>query len=399
MSRWPLVPLGELLRLAPDRVPVDPNQSYPNFGIYSFGRGLFCKPPILGIATSAKSLFRVRKGQFIYSRLFAFEGAYGLVGDEFDGYFVSNEYPTFDFDSDRLLPGFLATFFQSPAAWEEVARLSTGMGDRRRRIQPEQFLTYRVPLPPLAEQRRLVERIEAVAAKVAEAKRLRAEAEEEAAAIEASATNSLFDSSHCPPWETRPLGEIAEIQSGVTLGRTLSGSTVRLPYLRVANVQDGHLDLRVIKEIEVKAEEQDKWRLHPGDLLLTEGGDWDKLGRGTVWRGEIPGCIHQNHIFRVRFDQQRFDPEFLALLTASPYGKQYFQAASKQTTNLASINQRQLKAFPVLRPPLEEQKQLVRSVSVLRDRVNGVLALHSETGAELDALLPAVLDRAFRGEL
>jgi len=120
----------------------------------------------------------------------------------------------------------------------------------------------------------------------------------------------------------------------------------------LANVQDGRLSLSEVKEIEILESEASKWTLQFGDLLLTEGGDWDKLGRGTVWHEEIPNCIHQNHIFRVRTRPKDFVPEFLALLIRSPIGKAYFQAASKQTTNLASINMRQLKSFSVLQPPL-----------------------------------------------
>lgn len=400
MSRWPKVPLGELLQSISRPESVDPERTYRILGAHWYAGGLYIKDALTGTGIQAGRVFRVEEGDFVYNRLFAWKGSFALATRENHGCYVSNEFPCFRVRSDRLDGQYLWRYWSRSAAWDDALGLSTGgTPTSRNRLKEEAFLAMTIPLPRLAEQRRLVERIEALAAKVEEAKRLRVEAEEEAAAIEASATNSLFDPSRRPQWESRPLGDFAEIQSGVTLGRTLTGPTVRLPYLRVANVQDGHLDLRIVKEIEVKAEEHDKWQLHSGDLLLTEGGDWDKLGRGTVWRGEIPSCIHQNHIFRVRVDQRLFDPDFLALLTASPYGKQYFQVASKQTTNLASINQRQLKAFPVLRPCLEEQRQIVRSVRVLKDRVAAVLALHSETGAELAALLPAVLDRAFRGEL
>lgn len=150
------VPLSELLIPTSNGHTVHVDQLYSNLGIYSFGRGLFQKPPISGATTSAKVLFRVKSGQFIYSRLFAFEGAYGLVSSEFDGHFVSSEYPTFDVDSTRILSAYLATYFKSPKVWEQVARLSTGMGDRRRRIQPEQLLTHRILLPPLKEQERIV---------------------------------------------------------------------------------------------------------------------------------------------------------------------------------------------------------------------------------------------------
>jgi type I restriction enzyme S subunit len=244
-----------------------------------------------------------------------------------------------------------------------------------------------------------VGRLDALAAKVEEAKKLQAVLECEREVLATSARTPALNPEALGKWPSMFLGEISEIQSGVTLGRNLSGHTVELPYLRVANVQEGHLDLTTIKTVAVRPEEADKWKLLPGDILLTEGGDWDKLGRGTVWRGEIDGCIHQNHIFRVRVDPTRFVPEFLSCLLGSAYGKRYFQAASKQTTNLASINQRQLKAFVVFQPPLSEQSRIVGVLKRLDSQLAGVRIAHSESAARVDALLPSLLDRAFSGAL
>ena len=166
MNRWPRVPLSEVLAFAPDPVSVDPEAEYPNLGLYSFARGAFDKPPIDGAKTSAKTLYRVRAGQFIYSRLFAFEGAYAVVSPQMDGCFVSNEYPTFDHDSDRVLPPYLRWLFTVPSVWRDVAVGSKGMGDRRQRVHPEQVLAFRAPLPPLEEQRRIVARLDQVAESV-----------------------------------------------------------------------------------------------------------------------------------------------------------------------------------------------------------------------------------------
>jgi hypothetical protein len=102
-------------------------------------------------------------------------------------------------------------------------------------------------------------------------------------------------------------------------------------------IQDSHLDLSEIKEVEILDSEFEKWQLLAGDLLLTEGGDWDKLGRGTVWNNEIPNCIHQNHVFRLRTVQNLCDPYFLSALIGSPCGKEYFKNASKQTTNTSLL--------------------------------------------------------------
>lgn len=163
---------------------------------------------------------------------------------------------------------------------------------------------------------------------------------------------------HPPTWKIKALEDVAEIQTGLSKSASRVGDFVRLPYLRVANVQDGRFDLTEVKEIDVPKEAVDRYRVVLGDLLLTEGGDFDKLGRGALWTGAIKNCVHQNHIFVVRADSSVLDRRFLALQTQGAYGRAYFQSCSKQSTNLASINSTQLKQFPVLLPPLFEQRKI-----------------------------------------
>lgn len=155
------------------------------------------------------------------------------------------------------------------------------------------------------------------------------------------------------------MGKIADIAAGITLGRkTKDADLVEVPYLRVANVQDGHLLVDDLKTIAATRREIEKWTLKAGDLLLTEGGDLDKLGRGACWREQVPLCIHQNHIFRVRLPYDRYDPDFVSFQIGSPYGKSYFLAHAKKTTGIASINQRVLGNFPLISPPIEKQRQI-----------------------------------------
>lgn len=184
MSKWPTVALRELLTPADETVPVQQGSEYPNFGMYSFGRGLFKKSPISGAKTSAPSLRRVRAGNFVFSRLFAFEGAYGLVDEVFDGYFVSNEYPSFQIDTRRLNARFLKLYFQLPRVWQEVAIGSKGVGSRRVRVQPAQMLTHAIPLPPISEQERIVSHFDGLAEKTRQLN-------EHLAAIEADAEKLL----------------------------------------------------------------------------------------------------------------------------------------------------------------------------------------------------------------
>ncbi|MBD3886254.1 restriction endonuclease subunit S [Phormidium tenue FACHB-886] len=185
-------------------------------------------------------------------------------------------------------------------------------------------------------------------------------------------------------WNIIRLDNLAEIVSGVTKGRKLEGrSTICVPYLRVANVQAGHLDLKEIKEIEVSVDEVEKFRLKPGDVVMTEGGDRDKLGRGAVWQGEVDLCLHQNHIFRVRPKIDILDPYYLEAYLGSPEAQTYFLRCAKQTTGIASINMTQLRAFPVLLPPIAEQ----RRIAAILDRADAVRRKRQEAIALTEELL------------
>lgn len=193
-----------------------------------------------------------------------------------------------------------------------------------------------------------------------------------------------------------PLADVASVGSGVTLGRNFQGAgTAEYPYLRVANVQDGHVDLSAVKSIRLPKTVADRAMLQPGDVLMNEGGDFDKLGRGAVWKGQIANCLHQNHVFRVRCRPEAVLPEFLALWAASDYGKRFFMLASKQSTNLASINSTQLKRFPVLVPDLSAQRNVIAAVAA----IDVMLEHCRHQGEALKLLKVGLMNDLFQGEL
>ncbi len=165
-------------------------------------------------------------------------------------------------------------------------------------------------------------------------------------------------------WEWCLFEDIIDIQSGITKGRNLSNRTlVKVPYLRVANVQRGYLDLTEIKQIEIPIEEKEKYQVVKGDLLITEGGDWDTVGRTTVWCYDWY-IANQNHVFKGRNIGQDVDPYWLETYMNSPFSRQYFANASKQTTNLASINKTQLRGCPVAIPPSSEAKKIMSKLHI-----------------------------------
>ena len=174
-------------------------------------------------------------------------------------------------------------------------------------------------------------------------------------------------------WAVVPLGRMSDITSGVTLSsKTSPDQKLEVPYLRVANVQDGYLDLNEVKTIKVNQKTFENLVLKKGDVLMNEGGDFDKLGRGTVWQGEIDNCIHQNHVFRVRVDQEHIRPYYLAYWSESEFGKKYFVLSSKQSTNLASINSTQLNVYPIGKPEKEEQERIETMINSLNSFINNL---------------------------
>ena len=162
-------------------------------------------------------------------------------------------------------------------------------------------------------------------------------------------------------WRKTQLRHCSTIKSGITLGKSYSKDTVLIerPYLRVANVQGGYVDLNDLATIQVTPDEDLKYRLHSGDVLMTEGGDRDKLGRGCVWHGEIEPCLHQNHVFAVQTNETILLPEFLEYLTASDVGRSYFDVTAIKTTNLACTSSSKVLAFTIPLPPIEEQIEIV----------------------------------------
>ncbi len=261
-------------------------------------------------------------------------------------------------------------------------------------VSKEILINLEIPLPPLEQQRFIADVLDK--ADALRKKRLAALAKLDD--LLKSVFLDMFGDPVTNPkgWESTELSNVADAVSGVTKGRKLEGKkTVEVPYMRVANVQDGHLVLDEVKTIKVLPSDVEKYQLLPGDLLLTEGGDPDKLGRGTVWNGEVPNCIHQNHIFRVRITSDIILPEYLSTLIGSTRGKRYFLRAGKQTTGIATINKTQLKSFPLLLPPVELQKdykRLIKRHSEQVDRLRNNLKT-------FDDLFNSLQQRAFKGEL
>lgn len=193
-------------------------------------------------------------------------------------------------------------------------------------------------------------------------------------------------------WPVESLAELADIGSGLTKGKKLNGTpTVPTPYLRVANVQADRLDLSEIKLIDATEDDRQRCRLAVGDLLMTEGGDIDKLGRCAMWRGEVDLCLHQNHVFRVRMGKSVI-PDYARAFMQSDVARGYFLRVAKRTTGIASINKTQLGQLPVWMPPVPLQTAFAEQAQRLEATARALDTAAAKAEAMAAALSAEVFD-------
>lgn len=255
-----------------------------------------------------------------------------------------------------------------------------------------------LPVPSLPEQERIVARIEELFSQLDAGVETLKKTKAQLSVYRQAAITEAFSVENNTP--NVCLSDIAQIIGGITKGRDLSGTeTIELPYLRVANVQNGYLDLSEIKTIKLRVDEKERYLLKPGDVLYTEGGDRDKLGRGTVWRGEIKDCVHQNHVFKARVDQSKAIPEYVAFWSMSTPARNYFYQKGKQSVNLASINKTVLSALTLPLPALEKQREIINQIESRLSVCDSIEQTVDTALQQAEAMRQSILTQAFGGAL
>jgi type I restriction enzyme S subunit len=326
------------------------------------------------------NLFLAEAGYLIISKINFIHGSFCVIPNDVGPVAVSSEYPTFAIDRQRILPDYLNLVLRTDAFRNQLTRIRSGSA--KKRVQATSVLDKTIPLPSPVAQRQMVTAYQKSLGKAAELEAKALQIEHDAqrefeAALGLTPPPNLpkrpFQIAHfkdierwshegilqtallgdAPPeskFEIIQLGDIATVSYGLQKCPANRPGKHPRPYLRVANVQRGYLDLHEIKLIDVSEADMPKYRLEDSDILLCEGNSADLVGRGSIWKNEIVDCVHQNHVLRVRLDRRRAIPEFILAYINSPSGQAYFRSKAKRTTNLASINSKEVANLPVPLP-------------------------------------------------
>ena len=315
--------------------------------------------------------------------------------------------------SEQNHPKFYFYFVQSSLAQDQI-QLEV-RGSAQPGLNSEFRNTMIAPQPPLAQQRAIADYLDRETARldslVATKERLLKLLEEKRKAfITCTITNGLDPNvplrdsgiswiGEIPAhWEVTRLKFIAEVQGGLTLGKNYgSRELVEFPYLRVANVQDGYIDLSNVATVLVPRAEAESCLLQSGDVLMNEGGDADKLGRGSIWYGEIAPCLHQNHVFAVR--PKLIRSEWINAWTSTEGAKGYFESRAKQSTNLASISATNIGELPIPLPPENEQSAILVYIATEAAKLDALYSAAEHTIALLKERRVALIAAAVTGKI
>jgi type I restriction enzyme S subunit len=377
---WPTVSLGELLRLERRKVKVEPEKLYQEIGIYCFGRGIFHKTPRTGFEVGEKDLFLMKQGDFILQVTFAWEGAIAVVSAAEDGMYGSTRYPTFRVDESRCVPQFLLNYFATDQGRQQLVKICPGSAGRNRVLSIKRIPEVLVLLPSLAEQRRVVARIEELAAQIHEARTLRKQATREAEALLTTARRAAIEESKAKSVSLEDA--CAEIIDNLHSNPRLSETGI--PCIRSPDVGFGTLNLNGAQRTDEDEFRRRTVRGEPREndiVFVREGGG---TGKCAVVRQGQRFSLGQR-VMMLRPNTEIVLPRFFLhqLLAPQIQGDQI--APLSKGSASPHLNIATLRRFNLILPPLPEQRRIVAELDALQ--------------AEVDALLPAVLDRAFKGEL
>jgi type I restriction enzyme S subunit len=394
MKPWPTVRLGEVLQRSEETIELQPDAEYRQITVRLWGKGVVLRGVLTGAEIAASRQMVARRGQFILSRIDARNGALGIVPPELDEAIVTNDFPVFNVHEIRLLPAYLGWMCRTASFVEECKRASEGTTNRVR-LQEDKFLAREIPLPPLPEQRRVVARIEELAAQIHEARTLRHQAAEEAAVLMESWSRRILGTLEKPEWKLIELQSVCSVfidcdhktpdylEEGIALLRPRDIKPESLTIAGTVRISEAEHEKRCERHRPVEGDIVYSRELSFGNAAMIPRDCVVSLGQGTML---------------VRADETKIEKRFLLKALNAPIIREQAAKAAKGAAH-PHVNLKDIRVFGLPVPPLANQRRILAELDDLQAQVDALKRLQAETATELDALLPAILDRAFKGEL
>ena len=299
--------------------------------------------------------------------------------------------------SSRVIPEWVHLFVRQKSFRDEAMQHFRGAVGQQR--VPAEFLeSYSLPLPPLDEQRRIVARVEELFARIEEARRLRAAADQDAERLMPAALEEVFEEAESKGWPVKTVGDVIEGKPQYGTSQKASEEPVGAPILRMGNIVDGQVSFDDLKYIDLSPDEEAKYILHEGDVLFNRTNSAELVGKSAVYPGGRR-AVFASYLIRIVADQRKAMPHFIVAYINSPLGRQYIQSQLTRAIGQVNVNAKKLQAMPIPVPPLLEQRRIVEYLDGVQAQVAELKQLQAGSAAELERLEQAILARAFRGEL
>lgn len=392
---WPEMPLSELLEPRQER-PTDDEMVSGRLRIVS--KISFADGSILFRSDheTKTPMIIVQPGDLLVSGINAYKGAIALYPVDAPGPATATiHYSAYGIRPDRAEPAYLWRLLRSDVFRERLERAVPG--GIKTELKASRLLPVSVPLPPLDEQRRVICRLEAITAKISEVDASRQAAMTAASRLLASKTAQVFVQGQGRGWPQSRLGDfVVEAKYGTS--EKAGDDSTGTPVLRMGNIQDGSLVLNELKYLDLTPQERGRLFLEKGDILVNRTNSAELVGKCAVF--DVEGdYTFASYLIRLRVDQNRANPRFLARFINSPLGRSYMFAERKQMTGQANVNSKILLDLPIALPQLEEQGEKERELAVLEERVGAVRTLQESTKNQIEALTKSLVDKAFKGDL
>lgn len=388
MSKYKRVPLGSLVTEYSER-----NRAIACTDVYSVTNSEGFTPSMdyfnKEVFSKNISTYKiVRRGMFAYNPSRVNVGSISWL-DCKESVVVSPMYVVFKIDEDCLFQPYLDYYLHSDYGIAQIRGLTSG--SVRDTLKYSALEQIQLPLPSLETQRR-------IATVLNKAESFIAARHEQIAVLSKLATDSFVDMfGDGSEYETQQLSEVSKVIGGLTKNSAKRRDyTLVLPYLRVANVQFNSFDLSEILKINVHPNELEKGLLKKGDLLFVEGnGSIDQIGRVAVWDGSIDPCVHQNHLIKARFHDDKIIPQYAMYYFMSPVGRKKIVDKSVTTTGLNTLSVSKIESLDLPIPSLELQQKFTSIIAVIERQKSRLTA----SLAELETLYKSLTQQAFAGEL